>query len=235
MVNETAYPLSWPAGWKRTPRDQRLATAPFTAGESYTKTDRRQTEGGWVERERKASRSKPVTVAVAVERLEQQLGYLDARGFLSTNLELRLNGMPRSGQPNPDDSGAAVYFTLRGKRTVLACDKWLRVADNVAALAAHIRALRSIENYGVGTLEQAFRGYTALEDFSSGTIPWRRVLGFKDDATVGRDQVEEKYRSLMKRYHTDITGGDHLQSAQLNLAIVQAREELGDHAHQAGE
>jgi hypothetical protein len=55
-----------------------------------------------------------------------------------------------------------VYFKLHGKDRVLACDKWDRVADNIAAIAAHIDAIRRQDRYGVGTIDQAFAGYSAL-------------------------------------------------------------------------
>jgi hypothetical protein len=223
----TAFPLYWPQKQPRAKRSARVAISPFTVGETYERTERRYESGELRERTIKAHRDKQVSIAIAVDRLEDQLERLDAQHpLLSTNLETRLNGTPRSGQKDPDDPGAAVWFTLRGKRTVLACDKWQRVADNIAALAAHIGAIRSVERYGVGTLEQAFRGYQALEDFSAGTIPWRRVLGLKDDGQITREEVESRYRELARRTHPDIAGGDSLQMAQLNLAIAEARAEL---------
>jgi len=147
------------------------------------------------------------------------------RCVISTNLQPTLRGTSRSGQAEPTDKGAAIYFTFNKVRTVLACDKWDRVADNIASIAAHIECLRGIERYGVGTLEQAFRGYRALEDFSAG-VPWRRVLGFKDDEHVTVDLAVAKFRSLAFDVHPDLTGEHGLQMAQLNDAIAQARKEL---------
>jgi hypothetical protein len=204
--------------------------APFSVGEDYQKersywdSATQSTKTGLVTRRR----IKAVSISIAVDRLEDQLARLDGRTpILSTNLELRLNGQPRSGQRDPTDPGAAVYFTLKGKRTVLACDKWSRVADNIAALAAHIRAIRSVENYGVGTLEQAFAGYQSLEDFSAG-LPWRRVLGFPLDSRPALEEVEAKWRSRMKELHPDSSNDPrtHTQAVQLNTAIQEARKEL---------
>ena len=62
----------------------------------------------------------------------------------------------------PDDPGVAVYFQLHDKERVLACDKWDTVADNIAAIAAHIDGIRRQDRYGVGTIDQAFAGYSAL-------------------------------------------------------------------------
>lgn len=202
-MNETAYPLSWPNGWKRAKYPCRAAF----------KRDRRQ-----------------LTVADGISRLEAELERLIGRtemerAIISTNLQPTLRGVPRSGQAEPTDKGAAVYFTFNKRRTVLACDKWDRVADNIASIAAHIECLRGIERYGVGTLEQAFRGYQALEDFTAG-VPWRRVLGFKDDELITLETATTRYRSQMMRVHPDMTGEHGLQAAQLNDAIAQARKEL---------
>lgn len=228
MPNETAYPLYWPQRQPRTKPGFRLNEAPFTTGENYQRMERKWVDGQVREESVKRHRSKSVSVPVAVERLEDQLVRLDAKhAVLSTNLELRLNGQPRAGQKDPEDPGAAVYFTLNGKRTVLACDKWVRVADNIAALAAHIRALRSIQNYGVGTLEQAFQGYQGIEDFSAG-VPWRRVLGFPLDSSPPLTDVEAKWKSRMRELHPDTSQDPTTarQAQQLNVAIQEARKEL---------
>ena len=73
--------------------------------------------------------------------------------MISTNLKLRLDGLPRSDQATPADPGVAVYFELDGKTIVLACDKWNRVADNIYAIAKHVDALRGQDRWGVGTVE----------------------------------------------------------------------------------
>ena len=153
-MNEQAFPLSWPRGWPRC--KSREARAPFSVGKEREVKDWRWGENNQrVEFTKKVQKSERVSIAIAVDRLDDQLTRLGATNtILSTNLETRLNGLPRSGQRNPDDPGAAVYFGFKGKRTVFACDKWSEVADNIAAIAAHIRAIRSIENYGVGSQRQ---------------------------------------------------------------------------------
>lgn len=218
---ETAYPLTWPTGQQRTKPSDRIWNAPFSVGEAYDKTLKTWNGSAYVEHTVRRTKSKEVGVPLATERLEQQLSKLGAdHPILSTNLELRLNGMPRGGQKDPNDPGAAVWFTFQGKRTVLACDKWMRVADNIAALAAHIRAIRSVENYGVGTLEQAFRGYQALPAPNS-EKPWRQVL--PDCQTL--EQAETKYKQRAMSCHPD-RGGNPIQMAELTRAIAEARKEL---------
>jgi hypothetical protein len=229
MANETAHPLFWPRGKARTPAGKRSADAPFSVGETFADTKRewRVSESQWHDVPVTRRRTKAVALPIAVDRLEDQLQRLGAQAIvLSTNLELRLNGQPRAGQRDPEDPGAAVWFNLNRKRMVLACDKWVRVADNIAALAAHIRSIRSVENYGVGTMEQAFAGYRTLEDFSGGDMPWKRVLGFGVETHPTLAEVESKYRTRMKEIHPDMSGQSGLQAAQLNVAITQARAEL---------
>jgi hypothetical protein len=158
-------------------------------------------------------------------RLQSELDRLGAEHpVLSTNIALRVDGRPRSDRSEPGDPGAAVYFTLNRRRTVLACDRWTRAADNIAATAAHSGALRGIERWGVGTIEQAFRGYLALDDLRAG-VPWRRVFGIDADAPVTRAAIEERFRELAIRHHPD-RGGSHEQMAELTAAIADARREL---------
>jgi len=229
MANETAFPLYWPKTQKRTRPGDRSENAPFTVGEEY-KHERQVRDTVTAEVKTQVvmrRRTRAVSISIAVDRLDDQLRRLDAQhAVLSTNLELRLNGQPRSGQREPEDPGAAVYFTLKGKRTVLACDKWARVADNVAALSAHIKAIRSVENYGCGEVEQAFEGYRAIEDYTAG-IPWRRVLGYKDEERPDLNDVEKRFRMRARDVHPDMTGGAATQMAQLNVAMTEARKELG--------
>ena len=107
---------------------------------------------------------------------------------LSSNVELRLDGQPRAGLRDPADPGVALYFQLDGKLIVLACDRYTTVAANMAAIAAHLDATRTIERHGVGTLEQMFAGFAALP--APGKQPWRAVLGYKVDQAVTREMVQ---------------------------------------------
>lgn len=130
----TRYPLSWPAGWKRTPR-AKIRRSLF----------------------------KIKSIARAVAELNRELGRLGAQNvIISTNLTLRNDGLPRADQRMPDDRGVAVYFLLAKQPRVLACDAWLTIEENLWSIAKHVEAIRAQERYQVGTLEQAFRGYDAL-------------------------------------------------------------------------
>ena len=208
MSEQQRYPLAWPVGWKRTPATERQRAA-------FAKT---LTVPGDALR-LASKRTVPLTIADAARRLEGELERLGAtEPVLSTNQPLRLDGTPRSDLREPADPGAAVYFRLKGKPRCLACDRWTRVADNVAAVAQHIDALRRIERYGVGTMDQAFAGYAALPPSPA---DWWIVLQVSPDATSA--QVDDAYRRLARASHPD-SGGSHDQMARLNAARDAARQ-----------
>src|SRR5262245_50062489 len=64
---------------------------------------------------------------------------------LSTNIPLRRDGLLYAGQRQPEDRGAAVYFTHKGRQMCFACDRWDKVEDNLHAVSKTIEALRGIE------------------------------------------------------------------------------------------
>lgn len=219
-----AYPLSWPAGWPRTPAHRRQRSN-FSTSSAETRLRRSATTGQAETYKVRVSRD--LSVYAAMRRLQDQLDKLGASAvLLSTNVELRLDGQPRSNRAPPADPGAAVYFKLKGHDRVLACDKWDRVPDNIAAIAGHIDAIRRQDRYGVGTLDQAFAGYAALPSPEMvGKRPWRSVLMVGDTA-LDLATAENIYRKLAKEAHADV-GGSHERMIELNVAIDDARRELG--------
>lgn len=218
----TRHPISWPAGWPRSTTQRRAAFKGTTRG-SW-----RDSQG----QEHPTRRARALTLTEATARLQGELDRLGAVDvILSTNVELRLDGLPRSGRAEPADPGAAVYFKRQGKPYALACDSYDRVADNVAALAAHVDALRAIERHGVGTLERAFTGYLALPAPRITPRSWREVFNIppETEAVFSReallDVVEQRHRQLVAKVHPD-AGGSHDAMAELNRARDDARKEL---------
>jgi hypothetical protein len=197
MSNPTRNPLAWPTGW---PRSTELRNTPFK------------------------HHGRDITIAAAIDRLERELDRLGAtEPLLSSNLKLSMAGVPYSGQGEPKDRGVAIYFKLKGHDRVLACDRYLSCAGNIAAIANHIDALRRIERYGVGTIEQAFAGYAALPAPDANNRPqWRETLGFRHDSRVTVADINLNYRTLAKKD----PGNEH-RLLDLNLAREAALRELG--------
>ena len=207
-MTATAYPLAWPHHRPRTPAAKRKPGAFRSTPE----------DGSY-------RRFAPIHLPDARQRLADEMDRIRASHvLLSTNLELRLDGKPRAGLPEPADPGVALYFQLAGKPIVLACDRYDTVAANMAAIAAHLDATRTIERHGVGTLEQLFAGFAALPP--AGKQPWRAVLGFRADAAVTPDDIKAKRRDLARLHHAD-AGGAGNRMAEINAAADDALKELG--------
>lgn len=204
MSERKAYPLSWPEGWKRT-------TSRTSA--NFGKTN--AIEGG-------RSALKRLSVADAVLRVLGELkrmGIGDWNVIISTNVPLRLDGFPRSDS-EPSDPGAAVYWKVSDKKPMrcMAIDRYRRVADNLAAIAATLEAMRAIERHGGATiLDRAFLGFAALPETAS--QPWREVLGIDPSQAATLDLVESRYRALAKVHHPDVKGKE-----EDFLRITQARD-----------
>lgn len=215
MNTQQAFPLSWPPSWPRTAAHNRKA-APF---HSKVRHPSSTTPGSYYNSSRKLSMSDVVPELYGELKL---IGVGDYNVVVSTNVELRLDGQPYSNRAAPSDPGAAVYFKLKGKPCVLACDKWNRVEDNLSAIARHIEALRGQERWGVGSVEQAFAGYTALPPAgSSPGTSWWNVLGCAHDAPL--EMVKDAYRDKARAAHPD-NGGSHDAMVALNAAWDQARK-----------
>lgn len=213
------YPLSWPMGWKRTsPRARQRANFKTHRGET-----RRNSDGTT----HRVIDTKPVSTFEAVRRLRlevERLGVRESDLVISTNVPTKYNGLPYSNAREPEDPGVAVYFKLKGHDRVLACDAWITVAGNLAAVAQHIDALRRIDRYGVGTMDQAFAGYAALPAKGS---TWRTTLGFTLDQNVTVDMLKAARRERAKDSHPDVEGGSHDAMASLNAAVNEGLAELG--------
>jgi len=182
----------------------------------------------WVEnrprtRDRKAAlwrnEGRAVSMTVAKQRLASQVSAMTKPGkpwrvtnmILSTDIELRKDGGARLDRRDPSDPGVAFYFSLDGKPHALACDRWDRVADNIAAIAAHIEALRGQERWGVADMAQAFAGHVALP----APEQWWQVLGVRRDASAA--EINAAYRAKARAAHPD-TGGSEAAMARLNAA-----------------
>jgi hypothetical protein len=217
-VTVDAYPLTWPEGWRRTPALSRTH-AQFGKGErtKHTYSDSYYT------------RKRDLTVNDGVRRVLDSLGRMGVQSrdiIISSNVVLRLDGLPRSGQRMPDDPGVAVYWQKRvnGKLVMrsMAVDRYKTVADNLAAIAATLEAMRAIERHGgAEILDRAFTGFTALP---APEQPWQ-VLGVP--MTASNDEIEDAYRRLAMKNHPD-RGGDDAAMSRINAA----RDAMHERMHQ---
>lgn len=191
--NISSSPLQWPEGWKRSPL-------------------------------RVSSAFKNHSIAYAVEEVLSELrrmGIADYNVIISTNLKLRLDGLPYSNQIAPEDVGVSVWWKDGKGRKVIALDKYERVADNLYAVAKTIGAMRGIDRWGSGEiLERTFEGFAALPN--PDTTSWRDVLGYEGNS---RRICKNIYIQKIRESHPD-NGGDPSAAAAINVAWEQAKKEL---------
>jgi hypothetical protein len=192
LRRQTAYPLAWPAAWKRT---EFRRSAPFRGA----------------------------TVSSSTWEVLKELRLLGAKEVtISTNVELRLDGLPKSNRAPNGDPGVAVYFTVSDAPRVLACDRWTKVEDNLRAVARHIEAVRGQDRWGVGNIDQAFAGYVALPERASRDC-WSILGLLPSDRSLGR--VRSAFAEKIKAIHPD-HGGDGSGIGELIAARDQAITEL---------
>lgn len=197
----TPYPLQWPAARPRTPPSKRRDGR-------FSRRERQNSDtGSW-------QVMKDLTVADAITRLQDELDRIGARlPVISSNLETRLDGLPRSGQRKLNDPGVAVYFQLAGQPHCLPCDTYTDAAANLAAVAAHIAATRAIERHGVASVREMFSGFAQIA--APGKLNWWDVLQCRPDSP--RTIIEEQFRRLARDRHPD-RGGSNTLMAELNAA-----------------
>lgn len=212
----TAYPLHWPEGWPRN-RAQDRVRANFNSrrdtGASYrTKRQLTVNEG----------------TARVLDAL-RKIGIGDWNVIVSTNMPVRGDGLPYSNRREPEDCGAAVYWRTNAQQMYqcIAIDQYDRLADNLAAIAGTLDALRAIERWGgAAILERATAGLKELPNGASGNATaWWVVL--QVDHNASPDEVRAAYQRRRKQTHPD-HGGTADQFSAVQRAWEQYQEARND-------
>jgi hypothetical protein len=191
------YPLSWPTGIPRTTSRSRSRFGRH--GNSHTIHNSR----------------------THIRDEVRRLGGSDL--IISTDQKVRSDGEPMAAAKEPEDSGIAIYFKLKGKKVCLACDRWKYLWENVYAIAQTIAAMRAIDRWGVSDLlDRMFTGFVAISPDAGKN--WAAVLRVPGDASV--EEIKTAYRKRMKEHHPDV-GGDPALAAEINNAFNQALKEKG--------
>lgn len=199
-----AYPLKWPEGW---PRARWRSSGSFSRNLDYDR---------------------------ALRDLETELERLKAV-VISCNMKPGRVAAVTGADPRRD-SGVAIYFTFNAKQMAMAQDSYDTVAKNMRSLTIAIDAMRAIGRHGGGyMMQRSFDGFAQLPPPGGDTgyqkKPWRDVLKMTgiSGLIVNADQLvlaENRYKSLARGAHPD-NGGSADAMAELNIAIEDARAELG--------
>ena len=189
-----AYPLHWPDGYPR--------TAPI-----------RRRSGNFHVRPGDA-------MADLISEIHRNRD--PSAGFvISTNLELRQDGLPRASGRNPEDPGVAIYFQREGRNVAIACDRYDAPWKNMRAIHLTLDAIRAIGRHGAAqAADRAFAGFVLLPPPKQ----WHEVLGVAKTATV--DEITAAHRALAFKHHPD-RGGSHERIAEINHARDTALEDRG--------
>lgn len=196
-----AYPLHWPPGWKRA---DILKSGKFRKG---------------------GTGNNQLSVSDACGRVFDELekiGINDESIVISTNVEPRLDNRPRSGRKEPVDVGVAVYWAdANNNSRCIAVDIYDRVADNLAAIAATLDALRAIERHGgAEILNRAFVGFIALPPPDhTHVMEWWEILNI--DKRCSLENIKKAYRKFAMSHHPD-RGGNADDLADLNQLLEKA-------------
>jgi len=157
---------------------------------------------GWSRTERRPIARFKVRFAQARDEMLREIHRMGGRHIVvSSNVELRRDGLPYANKKNPDDPGVAVYFELKGEQVCFPCDRWYHVEDNVRAIGKSIEALRGIERWGGSDMVNAsFKGFEQLpHDLRARTFYFKECLG--------KEEIDTKFKKLVKDLHPDM-GGD---------------------------
>jgi hypothetical protein len=190
MESTRAYPLYWPEGWPRTQ--------------------------SW---QIKQARFGDHSIAKGRRVLADQVRLFGGSDLIiSSNIELKLDGLPKSNQSQPSDRGVAIFFKRDGLDMALACDIYTTVEDNLWALCRTLDALRQIERDGSPSLiNRAFKGFAALPNPDA--REWWEVLNVA--RTANNSEIRSAYFRLAKQYHPDtgVNGGDAVMFDQVQKAF----------------
>jgi len=191
-----AFPLQWPAGYKRVPEADRFSSQfkqTMSGAQSFLKK----------ETERLKATNLIISTNIPVRKSDG--------GFYSDWMNRRM-----------EDPGVAIYFKVDGKDRSMCCDQYLKVWENMYALGKGLEALRGIERWGISEfLERAFTGFPALPESSSlvNERVWD-ILGLSKKASSATE-VREAYKRQARKCHPD-AGGTADQFDLLQKAYKQA-------------
>ncbi len=183
---------------------------------------------GWPRCKRAEHGRFQTSFAKARDGLMEELRLMGAKNIvLSTNIELRRDGLPYANQRQPEDSGVAVYFQHKGMSMTFACDRWRKVEDNTQAIRKTIEALRGIERWGASDMmKRAFSGFAALPSSAAANASaWWAVLGVTQGADF--DAVRAAYQQKRKSTHPDHCGTTE-QFKAVQQAWRQFQEQYDD-------
>ncbi|WP_254831612.1 J domain-containing protein [Haloglomus salinum] len=186
--------LDWPAGFERTPAEQRK---PYPHGFRVSRTE-------------------------AFDSILAELEQMDAVNPRVETAAPHTQANPHRpyADREPDDPGVVVYCDLDGEGRAFPCDRWDTLRDNARAIAKYLAAKRALDRYGVGTVGSEFetQALPGGEDAVATGPPPHEVLGVATDAP--EEVVRGAARARKKQTHPD--NGGSTEAFQRVVAAEEA-------------
>ncbi|QLG62220.1 J domain-containing protein [Halorarum salinum] len=175
--------------------------------------------------DRSPNRSFEVSLHDAVEDLAKEMGRLDVDDWrLSTAMDhqTRNPNYPYANQPEPDDPGVVLRWSMDGDQFAVACDWYNRVRDNLRSVGLYVAEKRKMGTRPVTTGETEFANARLPPgDDEESAVPVtpspHSVLGV--DRGADDEEVNAAARELLKEHHPD-HGGER----QAFMRVKWARE-----------
>jgi hypothetical protein len=165
-----------------------------------------------------------------LDLLDRELRHLKASGVILAagfrEQDLRMDGWPKSGAPQPSHPGVELSFESRHGRLVYATDACLQWQDNVRSLALGLEALRAVDRFAITRRGEQYAGWKQLP---SGIAPdpamtlERAWSIFEESSGYPREDIEYIgldliWRDVAKATHPDAEGGDGERFVQAKAA-----------------
>lgn len=157
--------------------------------------------------------------------LIKELHLMGSNDFvISSNVEIRRDGLPYSGQKAPDDPGVVLYFKRKETDIAISCDAWSTVDANLRAIGLTVEAIRGMERWGTEEMvDRAFVGFKALPE-STIVTPYQSRLWYEVlevSPTASPAIVKAAYRQQLLRHHPD-QGGEVAAFNEVQKAYKEA-------------
>lgn len=188
--------LQWPAGFTRTPAQNRERTWKFGSTRGSTTSQ----------------------LAAEMERLDPDDWRCETG---SGGAHTKKNGLPKTSA-NPDDPGFVLRWSKDGSQFAVACDRYARLDSNMRAVLLWVRETRLRGDRPVETGEDEFataRLPSGDEDAIEVPEQPHEVLGVAPDADDF--EVRATYYDRVKEVHPDQGG-----SAEQFQRVQQAQEQM---------
>ncbi|WP_373189951.1 J domain-containing protein [Halolamina sp.] len=174
--------LDWPAGWERTPAEDRERTTKFGA-----------------------------SLAASSGAIETEMSRMDVDDFRASTASggsyTKRSGLPKHNA-NPDDPGFVLRWTDNGEQFAVACDHYADLRDNVRSVYLWINETRLRSQRPVRTGDAEFAAARLPsgeeEDAVVATAAPHEVLEVAPDATD--PVVEAAFKQKIKSAHPDQGG-----------------------------